>query len=331
MPCTSVRLIVLLALGILLAPLSSDAQGPAQVRRIGVLAGGSPDPERLRNLEAFRHSLRDLGWVEGQNLAMEVRWAEGRPERVPELAAELVRLQVEVMVAGGGASRPAQDATRTIPIVVVALGGDPVAQGFVASLGRPGGNITGTTSQHVDLSGKRLELLKALVPEVSRIAFLVTPAHRGGALLQETQRAAQALGVVELQVLEVSSPDEFESAFSAMHAAGAGALLLPTSAVVFERHHRDITALALQSRLPTMYPWRMYPEAGGLMSYGPSLRALWQRTATYVDKLLKGAKPADLPVEQPMQFELVLNLKTAQALGITFPPTLLMLADEVIK
>jgi putative ABC transport system substrate-binding protein len=182
----------------------------------------------------------------------------------------------------------------------------------------------------VDLSGKRLELLKELAPEVSRIAFLVTPAYRGSPTVQEMQRAAQALGG-ELQILEVSSPDEFTSACSTMHAAGAGALLLPANPFVFERHHRDITALALQSRMPTIYPWRMYPEAGGIMSYGPSLRAIWQRTATYVDKLLKGAKPADLPVEQPMTFELVINLKTATVLGITILPTLLFQADEVIR
>jgi putative ABC transport system substrate-binding protein len=331
---TTVGLIVILALGLLVVPLSSAAQGPAKVRRIGVLMSASaPDPERLHNLEAFRHSLRDLGWVEGQNLATEIRWAEGGPERLPDLAADLVRLPVDVLVAGGGVAvvRAAQHATRTIPIVMVALSGDPVALGLVASLARPGGNLTGTTSVHPELFGKLLQLLQQAVPTLSRIAVLANPAHAPtAAFVQETQVAAQALGV-PLHILEVRHRDEVERAFTAMRGVRADALLVLTDPVMLQYYLSDITALALQSRLPALYPWRMYVEAGGLMSYAPSLRELWRRTAYYVDRLLKGTNPADLPVEQPTQFELVINLKTAQALGLTLSPEFLFQANEVIQ
>jgi putative ABC transport system substrate-binding protein len=233
------------------------------------------------------------------------------------------------MVTVGGTTRIAQGATSTIPIVM-ATAIDPVAAGFVASVARPGGNITGLAGLGAELSGKRLEILKQAVPQLSRLALLLNPTNLQAAYLRETQVAAQALGVA-LQILEVRRPDEIESAFAAMQRAGADALLLLTDSRLLEPHMDDITALALRSRLPAIYPWRMYVEAGGLMSYGISLREWYRRTATYVDKILKGAKPADLPVEQPMQFELVINLKTAQALGLTLSPEFLFQADEVIK
>jgi putative tryptophan/tyrosine transport system substrate-binding protein len=334
MPRRTIGLLLTLALGLLVALRSSEAEGPAKVRRIGVLMSASaPDPERLRNLEAFRHSLRDMGWVEGQNLATEIRWAEGGPERLPDLAADLVRLPVEVVVAGGGVAvvRAAQHATSTIPIVMVALSGDPVALGLVASLARPGGNLTGTSSTHPELFGKLLQLLQQAVPTLSRIAVLANPAHAPtAAFVRETQVAGQALGV-PLHILEVRRRDEVERAFTAMRGARADALLVLTDPLLLQYYLSDITALALQSQLPAIYPWRMYVEAGGLMSYAPSLRELWRRTAYYVDRLLKGTNPADLPVEQPTQFELVINLKTAEALGLTIPPTLLFQADEVIR
>jgi putative tryptophan/tyrosine transport system substrate-binding protein len=330
MRLSALGLILTIALAIF-APLAVDAQAPGQVSRIGMLASGSSTPRRAPSFEAFRERLRDLGWIEGQNLSMEMRWAEGREERLPELAADLVRLKVDVIMTIGGTAptQAAQHATSTIPIVMVGTG-NPVGQGFVASLARPGGNITGNANVHGDLVGKRLELLKEAVPGLSRVAVLMYPTPRSLEQLQEAQIAARTLGV-ELSVQEVRSRDEFEPAFSAMTSAGAGALLVFPNPSLLERHLDVITALALQSRLPAMYPWRMYMDAGGLMYYGNDLRENYRRAAVYVDKILKGAKPADLPVEQPLKLELVINLKTAKALGLTIPPALLFQADEVIQ
>jgi putative ABC transport system substrate-binding protein len=262
---------------------------------------------------------------------MEQRYAEGNIERLQALAAELVRLPVAVLVAGGSpAIRAAQQATRTLPIVMVG-GYDPVQQGFVASLAHPGGNVTGVASQSQDLTGKRLELLKEAVPHVSRIAVLVNPAQPTyGAAMHDLAVASRRLGVA-LQVLELRRADEVAPAFTAMGQEGAEALVVGLSDPLLRGLSGQITALAAQHRLPAMYPWKEYTEVGGLMSYAPSLPALWRHAATYVDKLLKGAKPANLPVEQPMKFELVINLKAAQPLGLTLPPHLLVLADEVIK
>jgi putative tryptophan/tyrosine transport system substrate-binding protein len=328
-----IEVLVTLVLSLLPAPLAAQAPQPATIRRIGMLSGGVVSPERTRYVEAFLHSLRDLGWVEGQNLAFAYRSAEGQVERLPDLAAELVRLQVEVIVTVGGdiVTRAAEEATSTIPIVMGGVG-DPVQRGFIASLARPGGNITGLALLDPELSGKRPELLKAAVPQASRIAVLRhSPSPLPSVSLSETQAAAQALGV-ELHIVGVSRPAKIEGAFAAVQQAGAGALLVLADPLVLEPHRHHITALALQSRLPAMYPWRMYVvDAGGLMSYGVDLRDVYQRAAYYTDRILRGAKPTDLPVEQPTKFELVINLKTAQALGLTIPPTLLFQADKLIR
>jgi putative tryptophan/tyrosine transport system substrate-binding protein len=325
-----VGFVATLALAVLVVPLGAAAQPAANIPRIGFLMP-SLTPERAGHLDAFRQGLRERGWIEGQHVALELRYAEAGtdPERLPDLAADLVRLNVNVIVTVGGTTRVAQDATRTIPIVMVTAG-DPVAQGLITSLAQPGGNITGLAGLGAELSGKRLEILTQAVPQLSRLALLLNPANLQAAYLHETQVAAQALGVT-LQILEVRRPDEIESAFAAMQRAGADALLLLTDSRLLEPHVGHITTLALQSRLPAIYPWRLYVEAGGLMSYGISLREWYRRAATYVDKILKGAKPADLPVEQPMTFELVINLKTAQALGLTIPPALLFQATEVLR
>jgi ABC-type uncharacterized transport system substrate-binding protein len=329
--CSAIGCIVMLILSLLVAPLAAEVQPLSKVPRIGFLMP-LLTPERAHNLEAFRHRLRELGWIEGQNVALELRYAEEgtATERLPELAADLLRLNVDVIVTLGGTTRIAQSATRTIPIVMVEAR-DPVEAGFVTSLAQPGGNITGLAGLGAELSGKRLEILKQVVPQLSRVALLLNPTLGSSAgNMRETQIAAQALGVA-LQVLEVRRPEDIEGAFAAVPQAGAGALLLLTDPLVLEPHRHHVVALALQSRLPAIYPWRMYVEAGGLMSYGISLQEWYRRAATYVDKILKGAKPGDLPVEQPMQFECSINLKTAQALGITIPPSLLVLANEVIK
>jgi putative ABC transport system substrate-binding protein len=323
-----VRLTILLALFV--APIAAEVQPPSRVPRIGFLMP-SLTPERARNLEAFRHGLRELGWIEGQNVALELRYAEEgtETERLPDLTTDLVRLNVDVIVTVGGTTRVAQDATRTIPIVMVTAA-DPVAAGFVTSLAQPGGNITGLAGLGAELSGKRLELLRQAVPQLARVALLLNPTNVNAAYMRETQVAAQALGVA-LQVVEVRRPDEIAGAFATIRRAGADALLLLTDSRLLESHKDDIATHALQSRLPAIYPWRMYVEAGGLMSYGISLREWYWRAATYVDKILKGAKPGELPVEQPLKFEFIINLKTAKALGLTMPPSLLLLADEVIQ
>jgi putative tryptophan/tyrosine transport system substrate-binding protein len=324
---STVGIMLACALG-LVVPWAAVAQQPTQVPRIGVLMPAR-NPERTQNLEAFRHSLRDLGWVEGQNLAMEYRFAEHGLEQYPALAADLVRLKVDVLVVGGAAVRAAKEATSTIPIVMVS-GGGALEAGLIDSLAKPGGNLTGTVSVQAELMARRLTILQEALPGVSRLAVLVTPRQRGGAALHETQRTAEAMGMA-LHVQEVSSPDEFPGAYAAMQQAGAEALLVFADSVLLERHVPTLTALALQHRLPVMYAHRMYVDAGGLMYYGTNIRDFYRRTAYYVDRILKGTKPADLPVEMPWKFELVLNLKTAQALGLTLPPTLLFQADEVIQ
>jgi putative ABC transport system substrate-binding protein len=324
------RFLVILVLGFLVAPLAPEAQPPTHVHRIGVLAGSTREQDPGYVEAFFLEGMRALGYVEGQNLIMEYRWAEGQYERFPDLAAELVRLQVDVlMVPNTPAALAAKHATTTIPIVMVGVG-DPVGSGLVASLARPGGNVTGVISLSPELVGKQLEFLKEVLPTVSRVAILWNPANPVHALMvRAADVAVQALGV-QLHLVEARGPDAFDSAFAAMTSAPAGALLVLGDRIFFQ-HRRRLAELAAMSHLPTMHNTRAYVEAGGLMAYGTSALDVYRRAATYVDKILKGAKPADLPVEQPMRTELVINLKTAQALGITMPPSLLLLADEIIR
>jgi putative ABC transport system substrate-binding protein len=281
-------------------------------------------------MEAFRQGLRELGYVDGQSMTIEARYAEGKLNRLPELARELVGLKVDVIVAGGStAIRATKNATKLIPIVM-AHGSDPVALGYVASLARPGGNITGLTHLAPELGGKRLELLKDMIAQLSRVAVLTDPGTGGhGPQMKELEVAAPALGL-QLRAVAVQAPNELESAFSAMIAGRAGAFIglqQPT----LDRLRARIVALAAKNRLPAMYPNSEYVETGGLMSYAADLVAMFRRTATYVDKVLKGAKSAELPVEQPTKFELVINLKTAKQIGLTIPPNMLARAHRVIK
>jgi putative tryptophan/tyrosine transport system substrate-binding protein len=326
----SLGLLVTLILGLLVAPGVADAQPRQHVHRIGRLSTGSPLREQPI-VEPFLQGLRDLGYVEGQNLVIEQRYAEGQVERLPALAAELVALQVEVIVARGDAAvRAAQHATATIPIVM-ALAFEAVEAGFVANLARPEGNTTGVSFLGAQLPQKQLELFKEALPQIARVAVLANPAVPGHALrLHHLTVAGRALGL-SLHILELRRAEELDTAFAAMRRAGAEALFVLSDPLLLNDLRGRIADLAAQSRLPAMYGWKMYVEAGGLMSYGPRLPDLNRRAAYYVDRLLKGAKPADLPVEQPTKFELVVNLKTADALGLTIPPTLLFQADEVIR
>jgi ABC-type uncharacterized transport system substrate-binding protein len=327
-----VALIAVLALSLLAAPLAAEAQQAAKIARIGFL---SPNLAATPSLpEAFRQGLRDLGYVEGRNVVIEYRDAEGKVERLPALAAELVTLKVDVILAEGGTLGPrvAMQATRTIPIVFAAAG-DPVGSGLVTSLARPSGNVTGLSGLNPELIGKRLELLKQAVPGVDRVAVLRQPGALGERtakdMLKAADVAARALGV-QPQFIEARDPDEFARAFSDMTSARAGALTLLPSAR-FLREHRRLVDLAAKNRLPAVYTSREFVDAGGLMSYGASEPDLFRRAATYVDKILKGAKPGDLPVEQPTKFELVINLKTAKALGLTIPQSVLAHADDLIQ
>jgi putative ABC transport system substrate-binding protein len=314
---------ITLALGLLVAPLGSQAQQAAHIPRVGFLDPGHPGHHL-----AFRQGLHALGYVEGQTIIVERRSWEGRPERAPELMAELIRLQVDVLVVAGSRLVPAaKKATTTIPIVMIA-GGDPVTTGLIASFARPGGNMTGLTVHHPELSGKTLELLKETFPHLSRVALLLE-ARGDPAAVRQMERAAQALGLA-LQILTVRDPDEFPRAFQAAIEGHAEALHVSESAMV-DAHLAQIAAFAAQSRLPTMGQLRLSAEAGFLMSYGPDIADLFRRAATYVDKILKGTKPGDLPVERPTTFELVINLKTAEALGLTIPPSLLFQATEVLR
>ena len=320
-------LLVLLAVGLLTGP--APAQGAAKLPRVGLLMGGTP-ASTAPLVAAFRQGLRDLGYVGGQNVALELRYAEGRAERLPGLAAELVRQKVELVVTGNpAAARAAQQATGTIPIVFAAVG-DPVAEGFVASLARPGGNLTGLSPMSPDLVGKQLELLKETVPRLSRVAVLRDPAHPDHPpMVRQAEGAVRALGL-RLALIDAGSADALDGAFRRMAAERVGSALVLRHWRFLQLRAR-IADLAAQAALPTMFGHREEAEAGGLMSYGANTEALFRRAGTYVDKILKGAKPTDLPVEQPMKFELVVNLKTARALGLTFPPSILIRADQVIQ
>jgi putative ABC transport system substrate-binding protein len=320
--------VVLLLLAVSLAP--ATAQPLEKVPRVGFL-GPRTRTNDAGFVDAFLQGLRDLGWVEGKTIVIEYRWAEGRSDRLPDLAAELVRLKVDVILAGNtSAAVAAKNATGTIPIVM-ATAGDPVGLGLVASLPRPSGNVTGLSfSVGTEIAGKWLELLKETVPKVRRVAVLSNPTNPSHALAIETVTvAARAVGV-QLQLLEARGPDQFDNAFAAMARERAEALLVVLDPF-FSFHRSRLSALAAKSRIPAMYGSREHPEAGGLVSYGANFRHNFHRSATYVDKILKGAKPADLPIEQPVRFELVINLKTAKLLGLTIPPSLLLRADQVIE
>jgi putative ABC transport system substrate-binding protein len=327
----TMALLITLTWAILVTPLAAEARPTGKVYRIGRLITGvrsvGPDPP----LEAFQQGLRDLGYVEGHNLVMERRYAEGNLERLRDLAAELVQLEVDVIVAGGVAAiRAAQHATPTLPIVMAGTS-DPVAQGFITSLARPGGHITGLGDLGVELPGKRLEILKETVPQSARIAVLANPASPYYTpWMHSLTVAARALGL-HLHVVELHHADELDTAFAAMTRAGVGALIVLEDTPLLGQLRGRTVDLAAMHRLPAMYSWKQVVAAGGLMSYGPSMPDMERRAATYVDKILKGAKPADLPVEQPTSFELVINLKTAEALGLTIPPALLFQATEVLR
>jgi putative ABC transport system substrate-binding protein len=325
---TTAALILALAFGLLAPPHAGTSQAPAKVYRIGVL-GAATASGYARQIEAFRQGLRDLGYVEGKNVVLEYRWAEGRYGRLPGLAAELVRLKPDLLLTHGTpGTRAAKQATTTIPIVM-ATSGDAVATGLVASLAHPGGNLTGTSFFNPELAAKRLELLKEVVPGLTRMAVLLNPGNPVNEVsLQVMERTARALGL-ELQVINLRGPEEFDAAFSIIVKGRAGALSVYDDAMLIAQARR-VADFAARNRLPAI-GFREFTEAGGLMSYGVNFPDLWRRAATYVDKILKGAKPGDLPVEQPMRFELVLNLKTAKALGVTFPPSILVRADHVIQ
>jgi putative ABC transport system substrate-binding protein len=322
----------LIVIAFALCGAGAEAQQPTKIPRIGYLGGNSPSANRAR-IEAFRQGLRELGYVEGKNIVIEWRHHEGKLDRLPALAAELVlvRLKVDIIITvGPPAARAAKEATVTIPIVMMQVG-DAVGSGFVASLARPGGNITGLSGLAPELNGKRLELLKEIVPRLSRVAVFGTSTSPNNApSLKEVDLAAGAFKV-QLQYLDVLSPKDIETAFGAASKGRAEAVLMMVAGAVVTSHQTQILELAVKSRLPVIYTGRAIVEAGGLMSYGVSLLDLDRRAATYVDKILKGAKPADLPVEQPTKFELVINLKTAKQIGVTIPPNVLVRADKVIK
>jgi putative ABC transport system substrate-binding protein len=320
-----------LTLALLAAPLAAEPPPAAKVPRIGYLStdlAGNP-----QNHEAFLQGLRDFGYVEGRNVVIEYRDADGKDARLPALAAELVALKVDVIVAAAGtlAALTAKQATTALPIVFIAVG-NPVTSGLVTSLARPGGNATGLSAVTTELVVKWLELLKQAAPGIRRVALLWQPGALGEAekaVLREGEVAARALGV-RLQSVEGRDPADIDRAFSDMTRARVGALTV-ISTPMFSKERRRLVDLAAKNRLPTMFSFRSYVDSGGLMSYGASVSDMFRRAATYVDKILKGAKPDDLPVEQPTKFELVINLKTAKALGLTIPPSLLGRADEVIQ
>ena len=318
----------LLTAVLLTASQPTYAQQPAGIPRIGILITASASSVWAR-LETFRQRLRELGYVEGKSIFIDYRYAEGKPERLPDLAAELVRLKVDVIVTAGPATLAAKKASATIPIVFTAAN-DPLGTGLVSSLARPGGNITGLSVMAHDLDGKRLELLKEAFPKVTRVAVLWQPAgSRGNSTLTDMEAAAKALGV-KLQALEVRVLEDFERAFTAARRDGAQALITSQNPLISSQQGK-VLDLAAKNRLPAMYPVSEFVEAGGLMSYAPNYADLFRRAADLVDQILKGTKPADIPIEQPKKFEFIINLKTAKNIGLTIPPNLLVRADRVIR
>jgi ABC-type uncharacterized transport system substrate-binding protein len=324
---------ILVAMMLLAVGVTAQAQQPKKVSRLGYLSPVDAATDSPR-AEGIRLALRELGYIEGQNIAIEYRYAEGKVDRAPELAAELVRLKVDAIVVAGGTPsvQSAMNATKTIPIVMMGQGSDPVRAGLVESLARPGGNVTGLTALGRELGGKRLELLKEAIPKLSRVAVLYDPAnppslHEVKELLPADARALK----LTIQPWEIRAVDDFEKVFAALNKQRPDGLYVVTAGPVMRPNEKRIAGFALKSRLPSVYDSRGYVEAGGLMSYGADLADSYRRVAIYVDKILKGANPADLPVEQPTKFELVINLKTAKQIGVTIPQSMLYRADKVIK
>jgi len=320
---------IVLGRSILAGPLAVDAQPAGKTPRVGVLRPGNPPPDDFRQREAFESGLRDLGWTPGTSILIEYRYGEGKEERLPELAAELVRLPVDVIVASAvNGVRATQRATRTIPIVMSTLP-DPIGSGLVTSLARPGGNTTGITLDAEELAGKQLELLKEALPKLSHVAVLrnVEPLD---AARRQIEAAARTLKL-EVKEFLVRDAKDLAPTFAAMSRARMGAVLVRRDPLVVERRQAEVVALAAQQRLPALYSFREFPSSGGFMSYGANVYEIHRRSATFVDKILKGAKPGDLPIERPTKFELVINLKTAKVLGITVPQTLLLQADHAIE
>jgi ABC-type uncharacterized transport system substrate-binding protein len=327
---TRMRLTSIVVLLVFAVSLAAEAQ-VGKVPRIGVLLPGSPDPDYERRLDAFRQGLRELGYIDTQNILLEYRWAHAQYEHMADLVAELLRLKVDVLVIDSTrAGLAAKRATSTLPIVLAAAG-DPVGNGLVESLARPGGNITGLSLMNAELAGKRLELLKDMVPTAARVAVLLNPDNPLAQLHWRDLAVAAPRLHVQLQAVEVRRATDFARAFATVAGWPADALLVIDDPTLLPAYQKEIVDFATRHRLPTMTGLRSLVDAGGLMSYGASFPALYRRAATFVVKILGGAKPADLPVERPTKFDLIMNLKTAKALGITVPPTLLFQADEVIK
>ena len=323
---------ILVVVVVLAVAVIAEAQQPKKVPRIGYLTSTDPSTESIR-FEPFQAALRELGYIEGQNIAIEYRYAEGKADRFSALAAELVRLRVDIILVGGDRPiRAAKNATKTIPIIMTGSGLDPVKEGHVESLARPGGNVTGITSLNRELTGKRLELFKEAVPKLARVAVLYDPAIQGitRELKEDVTVAARALGLT-VQPWEVRAADDFEKVFAALNKQRPHGLLEHGGGPLMRANQRRIAGFALKSRLPSIYSQDEYVHAGGLMSYGNDITEQYRRIAYFVDRILKGAKPADLPVEQPTKFELVINLKTAKQIGLTIPPEVLARASRLIK
>jgi putative ABC transport system substrate-binding protein len=317
-----------LAGGLVAAPRAVEAQQAATIPRIGFLLMGSPQAGLTFAFEEFRKGLRELGWTENENIAIEYRWAGESPDRLLELAADLVRLKVDIIIGSTPGVRAAQHATTSIPIIMC-IADDAVKQGFVPNLARPGGNITGMASFASELAGKRLQLLREATPRVSRVAVLWNPPGSSPDYMKDTQMAARSLGLT-LQSVEIRTADDFERAFASVLKGRAEALVVGPGQFLFT-HQREVVEFALKNRLPSIYAWKDPVSVGGLIAYGVNIPQVYRRAAYYVDKILRGTKPGDLPVEQPTKFDLVVNLKTAKALGLTIPPSLLLRADEVIQ
>ena len=322
-------LAVILTLSLTLAPVVAAAQPAGKAWRVGVLTTGNPHSAPPANWEGFLQGLRESGYVEGQNIAIEQRYAEGKPELLPDRAADLIRLKVDVIFARGPwAVSAAKAATRTIPIIGLDLESDPISDGFVTSLARPGGNITGMFLDLAELSGKQLQILKEIMPKLSRVAILGDPAVNASQL-RELRVVARSLAV-QTQALEMKSSKDLESAFEAANKGHATALIVLSNPLTLASR-TQIGGMATKRRLPTMYLYRAHVDAGGLISYGPDLPDMFRRCGEYVGRILGGAKPAELPVERPVRFDLVVNLKTAKTLGLTIPPSVLARADQIIE